>query len=395
VISEMALALVMLAGAGLLLRSFSKLSAIDPGFSTKNALSMTVSVAGQDAFTGPKREAFYQALFQKISAIPGVQSVSAINHLPLAGDQWGRGLYVEGHPLPEPGKGDGAVFRVCMPGYFSTMGMKLLRGRDFTAMDRQKSTEVVIVNKTLAQRQFGNDNPLGHRITLDNPRSNPEWLTIVGVVNDARQGSWADAPENEYYLPWLQSDSYVGSTVGHYAYMTLVIRTAVPPRSVAGAVQNAVWSLNGDAPVSSIETLDEVASDAVWQQRFNVILIDLFAALALVLSVVGIYGVTAYAVTQRTREIGVRMALGAGRGDVVGMVVGHGGRLALAGVAIGVVAALALTRLMSGLLYEIAPWDPLTFIVVSVFLLVAALVASWLPARRAAKVDPMVALRHE
>jgi putative ABC transport system permease protein len=282
-----------------------------------------------------------------------------------------------------------------MPGYFSTMGMKLLRGRDFTAMDRQKSTEVVIVNKTLAQRQFGNDNPLGHRITLDNPRSNPEWLTIVGVVNDARQGSWADAPENEYYLPWLQSDSYVGSTVGHYAYMTLVIRTAVPPRSVAGAVQNAVWSLNGDAPVSSIETLDEVASDAVWQQRFNVILIDLFAALALVLSVVGIYGVTAYAVTQRTREIGVRMALGAGRGDVVGMVVGHGGRLALAGVAIGVVAALALTRLMSGLLYEIAPWDPLTFIVVSVFLLVAALVASWLPARRAAKVDPMVALRHE
>jgi putative ABC transport system permease protein len=282
-----------------------------------------------------------------------------------------------------------------MPGYFSTMGMTLLRGRDFTAMDRQKTPEVVIINKTLAQRQFGNEDPIGHRLTLDNPRGNPEWLTIIGVVKDAVQGSWADAPEEEYYLPWLQSDSYLTSTAGHYAYLTLVIRTGIDPRSVIGAVQNAVWSLDGDAPVSSIETMDEVVSDAVWQQRFNVILIDLFAMLALVLSVVGIYGVTAYSVMQRTREIGVRMALGAGRRDVVGMIVSQGGRLALAGVAIGIVAALALTRLMSGLLYQVTPSDPLTFVVVSLFLLVAALVASWIPARRAAKVDPMVALRHE
>ncbi|HTH47050.1 MAG TPA: ABC transporter permease [Candidatus Limnocylindria bacterium] len=395
VISEVALALVMLAGAGLLLRSFSRLSAIDPGFNPKNTLSMTVSLAGQDAFTGPKREAFYQALFQKIGAIPGVQSVSAINHLPLAGDQWGRGIYAEGHPLPAPGQGDGAVYRVCVPHYFSTMGMTLLRGRDFTERDRSQAPEVVVINEALARRQFGAEDPIGRRITMDDPRGTPEWLTVVGVVKDVRQGSWAEVPQNEFYLPWLQTDSYVTSTAGHFAYMTLVIRTGADPRSFVGAVQNAVWSLNADAPVSSVTTLEEVVSDAVWQQRFNVILIDLFAALALVLAVVGIYGVTAYSVTQRTREIGVRMALGAGRGDVVGMVVGQGARLALAGVTLGVVTALALTRLMRGLLYEVAPSDPATFVGVSLLLVVSALVACWLPARRAAKVDPMVALRAE
>jgi putative ABC transport system permease protein len=275
------------------------------------------------------------------------------------------------------------------------MGMTLLRGRDFSAADRPHSPEVAIINETLARRLFGNTDPIGHRVTLDDPRSNSEWLTVVGVAKDVRQRSWADEPGNEFYLPWLQTDNYIASTAGHFAYMTLVIRTATDPHPLVGAVQSAVWSLDGDAPVSSVETLDEVVSDAVWQQRLNVILIDLFAALALVLAVVGIYGVTAYSVAQRTREIGVRMALGAGRGDVVGMVVCQGARLSLAGVGIGIIAALALARLMGGLLYQVTPSDPATFVGVSVFLVIGSVIACWLPARRAANVDPMVALRHE
>ncbi len=396
VVAEVAIAVVMLCGAGLLLRSFAHLSAVDPGFSTRNALSLTVSLAGQAEFTGPKREVFYRALFEDIKALPGVRSVGAINHLPLAGDQWGRGVYVEGRSMPPPGKGEGAVYRVCLPGYFSTMGITILRGRDFSDGDRLGTPEVVVINETLARRQFSGKDPIGHRLTLDDPRgAHAEWLTIVGVVKDVRQGSWADEPDSEIYLPWLQSSDYLASTAGHFAYMTLIIRTGPDPRAMIKAVQNTIWSLNSYAPVSNITTLDEVVSDAVWQQRFNVILINLFAGLALLLAAIGIYGVTAFSVTQRTREIGVRMALGADRGDVVGMVVNHGARLALAGAAVGLVLALGFTRLMQGLLYHVTPTDPITLVGALLFLLIAAVIASWLPARRASKLDPMEALRTE
>ena len=365
-----------------LMRSFVRLAAIDPGFNPKNVLSMTISLAGQTDLVGPKREAFYQELFHRIEALPGVQSASAINHLPLAGDTWGLGISVEGRPLPAPGENISAVFRVCRPKYFSTMGMSLLRGRDFSEQDRLGSPGVAIINQNLARRQFANEDPIGKRLTLDDPRGNPEWLTIVGVVKDAKQNSWTSDPSNEIYLPWLQSKGYIAETGGHIAYMTLVIRTRTNPRTLIGAVQSAVWGLNQSAPVSSAATLEEVVANAVWQQRFNLILIGIFAALALVLAGAGIYGVTAYSVAQRTEEIGVRMALGARRADVLGLVVGQGMRLALYGVGIGVVTALALTRVLRKLLYEIGPTDPLTFLGVSLLLIGIALLACCRPAGR-------------
>lgn len=395
VVAEVGLALVMLSGAGLLMRSFLRLAAVDPGFEPKNVLTMTVSLAGQNDFVGPKRIAFYEQLFQRIEALPGVQSASAVNHLPLAGDAWGFGITIEGRPLPAAGEGVGAVFRVCRPRYCRTMGMSFVRGRDFSNQDGLGSPGVVIINENLARRQFANDDPLGKRLTLDDPRGNPNWLTIVGVVKDAKQTSWTGEPSNEIYLPWSQSKGYVEETGGHIAYMTLVIRTAGYPRSLVGAVQSAVWGLNRNAPVSSIMTMEEVVANAVWQQRFNLVLIGLFAALALVLATVGIYGVMAYSVAQRTQEIGIRLALGAQRGDLVRLVVTEGMRLTVLGLVIGLFGALALTRMMTSLLYQVNTTDPVTFAGVIFALASVSVLACYLPARRATRVDPMVALRHE
>ena len=273
--------------------------------------------------------------------------------------------------------------------------MLLARGRDFSEQDRLGSPGVVIINENLARRQFANDDPLGKRLTLDDPRGNPNWLTIVGVIKDAKQSSWTDNASDEIYLPWSQSKGYLDETGGHLAYMTLVIRTATNPRSLIDSVQSAVWSLNKSAPISSVATMEEVVANAVWQQRFNLILIGTFAALALVLAAVGIYGVMAYSVAQRTQEIGIRLALGAQKRDLLRLVVGQGMRLALVGLAIGLLGALALTRVMSTLLYQVKATDTLTFAGVSTVLAAVSFLACYLPARRAARVDPMVALRHE
>jgi predicted permease len=396
VVSEMALALVMLIGAGLLMRSFARLAGVDPGFKPKNVLSMTVSLAGQNDFIGPKREAFYDQLLQKIESLPGVKSASAINHLPLAGDMWSLDLAIEGRPLPAPGQGIAGVYRVCLPKYFSTMGMSLLRGRDFSEQDRLGSPEVVIINESLMRREFPDENPLGKRVTLDRlPNPNPEWLTIIGVVKDAKQRSLTDNANSEFYLPWRQTSAYLEQTGGHVAYMTLVIRTATNPLALIDGVQRAVWSLNRSAPVSGITTLEEVMANAVWRERFNLILIAIFAWLALLLASVGIYGVMAYSVGQRTQELGIRLALGAQKRDLLGLVLGQGMRLALLGAMIGLAGALALSRFLQSLLFGVSPIDGVTFVGAPVVLAFVALLACWLPARRATRIDPISALRHE
>ena len=397
VIAEIALALIMLSGAGLLMRSFVRLAAVDPGFNPQNLLSMTVSLAGQTGYTGPNRIAFYEELFRRIEAQPGVVSASAINHLPLAGDQWGRGLSVEGRPPPPPGQGIGGVYRVCRPKYFATMGIPLVRGRDFSDQDQATTPDVVIINETFARRHFAGQNPIGQRLTMDDLQRTPkpEWMTIVGVVKDAKQDSWTDDASNEFYLPWLQTSDYVGQTAGHFAYMTLVIRTTINPRSVLSGVQSAVWSLNKNAPISNVTTMEDVTANAVWQQRFNLVLIAIFAALALVLAGVGIYGVMAYTAAQRTQEIGIRMALGAQRRDVMGLILRQGIALAAIGIGIGLAGALGLGRMLQTLLYSVSPSDPLTLASVSGILGVVAFLACWFPARRAMQVDPMVALRNE
>ena len=398
VVVELALALVMLIGAGLLINSFLKLQAVDPGFNPRNALTMTVSLAGASQYVGPTRESFYRQLTDRLTALPGVESVSAINHLPLAGDTWTRALTIEGRPLPPPGQGIEVVFRVSRPGYFQTMGIPLRAGRDFTEYDATNAPGVIILNETLARRHWPSEDPIGKRVTLDDPRDNsraPQWLTVVGVVKDVKQDSWTDAPSNEIYLAFQQSRDFYAGTARHFNAMTIVVRTSVEPQSLGATAQETVRSLDRNLPVSSVATMEQVITDTLWQPRFNLQLIGIFAALAMTLAAIGLYGVMSYSVAQRTREVGLRMALGAGRRDVLNLVVGQGMRLALAGVALGLLASVALTRLMEKLLFEVSATDFSTFAVIAVLLTLVALVACLIPARRAMKVDPMVALRCE
>jgi predicted permease len=347
VVVELALALVMLVGAGLLMNSFLKLRAVDPGFNPRNALTMMVSLAGASQYVGPARENFYRRLTDRLTALPGVESVSAINHLPLAGDWWGTSMAIEGRPLPPPGQDIIAIFRVSRPGYFQTMGVPLRAGRDFTERDTPDAPGVAIINETLARREWPSEDPVGKRVTLDNPRDNsrtPQWLTVVGVVKDVKQNSWTDAPSNEIYVPFQNSRGFYAGTAGHYTSMTLVIRTSVEPQSLAAAAQETVRSLDRGLPVSSVATMEQVIADTLWQPRFNLQLIGIFAALAMTLAAIGLYGVMSYSVAQRTREVGLRMALGAGRRDVLKLVVGQGMKLALVGVTLGLLASVALTR---------------------------------------------------
>jgi len=394
VVAEIALALIILTGAGLLLRSFGRLSTIDPGFDARDVLSMTVSLQGQPDMVGEKRDAFYRTTLEKIDAIPGVISSSAINHLPLASDLWTVALRLEDRPLPQPGERIGAVYRVVRPGYFQTMGIARLLGRDFNLQDASTTPSVVIINEQLARKYWPGVDPVGQRIAADDLEKNPKWLTIVGVIKNVRQRDWMQEADCEIYLPFAQSP-FASDPAGHYATMTLVARTAVDPSTLVSAMQNAIRSVNGGAPISNSATLEQIIDATLWQPRFNLMLIALFAGVALLLASIGLYGVVAYAVVQRTREIGIRLALGAQRRDVLALVLGQGLKLVGIGLLLGLIGAFGLTRLLSSLLYQVKPTDPATFVTVSLLLLVVAILASWIPARRAARVDPMVALRTE
>jgi putative ABC transport system permease protein len=398
VVAELALALVVLIGAGLLISSFVKLQAVDPGFNPRNLLTMTVSLAGASQYVGPSREAFYRQLTEKLAALPGVESASAINHLPLAGDWWGTWLGIEGRPLPQPGQELEVIWRIARPDYFRTMGVPLRAGRDFTERDTADAPGVVILNETLARRQWPAEDPIGKRVTMDDPRDNSQplrWLTVVGVVKDVKQNSWTDAPANEIYLPFQQGGGFFAGTAGQFTSMSVVVRTAVDPRSLAAAAQETVRALDRNLPVSNVVSMEQVIDDTLWQPRFNLQLIGLFAGLALTLASIGLYGVMSYSVAQRTREVGLRMALGAQRRDVVKMVVGQGMKLAALGVTIGLVASVALTRLMNQLLFGVSATDIATFTIITGALTLVALLACLIPARRATKVDPMIALRYE
>jgi len=394
VVAEISLALITLVGAGLMLRSFTRLSAVDPGFNPHNVLALDLSLQGQPDMIGQRREAFYRELRERIQALPGVISMGSVNHLPLAGDVWTLGLNIEGRALPKPGEEVDAAYRVCQPGYFRTMQIRLVRGRDFSEQDRADGQAVAIINQNLADEQWPGEDPVGKRVAFDEPRSTPKLRTIVGVVSNVKQSSWTGEADNEIYLPFSQS-SYFSSDAPHLSGMTVLVRTEGEPSRIAAGVRDMVWGLNRQVPVSNIKTLEEVIADCVWQPRFNLVLIGLFGGLALLLGAVGIYGVMAYAVTQRTNEIGIRVALGAKKTDVLGLVLRDGMKLAGIGILLGLGGAFALTRVLTDLLYEVKPADPLTFLIVSLFLAAVALVACWIPARRAANVNPVIALRQE
>jgi len=384
VVSEVAVSLVLLSGAGLMVRSFWNLSALDSGFNPHNVLSMTVNVAGSPYGAPEKHAAFYRETLARVAAVPGVRAVSGINHLPLAGDLWSFGFRVEGQPIPTPGNEPSAVFRLTFPRYFETMRIPLEQGRDFTDRDDANAPRVAIVNQTMSRRYWPDAGAIGKRIR-NSP--NEPWVTVVGVVRDAEQGDWGSAADSEFYLPFPQSDSQ--------NYFTLVARTAGDPRALAESIEKAVWTLDADLPIAEVQSMDQVVSRAVWQPRFSTTLLGGFAALALALAAIGIYGVISYGVGQRQREIGIRMALGARPGDVQRSVLGESAKLAAVGSAMGIAGALLLTRYLRTLLYQVSATDPAVIACAACALGAVALAAAWLPARRATRVDPAVALRGE
>jgi putative ABC transport system permease protein len=288
-----------------------------------------------------------------------------------------------------------ATYRAVFPGYFRTMRIPILRGRDVSDADNLRAPGVVVINDYLARRYWPGEDAIGKRITFDDPAKNPSWLTVVGVTKNTARGNWTSPPEEEVFLPYLQNRAYLDAPSPPFAYLTLVVRTGLDPVALAPAIRGAIHSLDANIPLSEIQTMDHVVAEANGQSRFYLILLGAFATVALVLAGVGIYGVMSYSVSRRTHEIGVRMALGAQGRDVLRLVVFQGIIQALAGVTVGLVGALALSRLMGGLLYGTQPTDPATFAAVVVVLSGVAIAASYIPARRAAKVDPMVALRYE
>jgi putative ABC transport system permease protein len=318
------------------------------------------------------------------------------NHLPIAGDLWTRTRTIEGRPFPPRGQEQEAVYRVSRPNYFSTMRVPFTAGRDFTDRDTAGAPPVAIINETLARREFKTSaEAIGRRITVGDPQKNPDWRTIVGVVKDLKQGGWSEVPRDELYIPFAQEANFFASTAGHYSGMTLVVRTNLDAASLARPVKSAIWSLDRNLPLSHTETLETAIGDATWQSRFSVLLIGIFSGLALVLAMIGIYGVMAYEVAERTHEIGIRMALGAGRRGIAALIARQSLPVAIVGIAGGLAAAAGLARLMRGMLFEIDPADPATFAAVALLVLIVATLAALIPARRATRVDPMIALRHE
>ncbi|HEV2864454.1 MAG TPA: ABC transporter permease [Pyrinomonadaceae bacterium] len=386
IVSEVALSLVLLVGAGLLFRSFLRLSAVELGFRPQQVLTFRVSPSGTNFRQNEQFSNFYAAVAERVAALPGVESVGAVNTLPLTKGPT-TGFRIEGAPETTPDKWPSVNYRGVTHDYFRAANIPLVQGRFFDGRDHAASRRVVLVNQAAARQHFGGD-AVGKRINFGSrdPDGRPSWFEIVGVVADVRSVELGAEPTPEIYTTYTQ-DPFVG--------MTYVVRSAVEPTSLAGAVREAVRQVDKAQPVTEVKTLEQHVGRAAAEPRFNSLLLGLFAGVALLLAAAGIYGVMSYAVTQRLHEIGIRMALGAQGRDVLRLVVGQGMALALIGVGAGLVASLALTRLMRGLLYGVTATDPGTYAVVSLLLTAVALAACLVPARRAMKVDPMVALRHE
>lgn len=391
--SEVALAIILLAGAGLLMRSFLNLRAIDAGFDPHNVLTLEASTAGEPQYAGAARENLYRTIVRRIDAVPGVHSAALINHVPLVGDVWGFNFAVEGRPL-RPGQEPNAVYRVAGPDYFATMKIPVLKGREFSDHDNAAAPLVAIVNEKLAGGQWPNENPIGKRIAVEDIRHDPKWRIVVGVVKNVKQDAWVTPAQDEVYIPLWQAPDLLESKAAFRSYISVVTRTDLEAGTLTHAVQNAVWEIDRNLAISRVVTLEHAISNSTWQWRFNLLLIGTFSAMAITLAVVGIYGVMAYEVAQRSHEIGIRVALGANRASITRLVLAQMLGIVLAGVAGGILAAVALARMMAGLLYGVGPADPATFAGVAILAAGVAVAACLAPARRASAIDPAVALRH-
>jgi putative ABC transport system permease protein len=387
VVAEIALSLVLMAGAGLLLESFRRLLAVDPGCDPGNVLTLAVSLPDTRYPRPDQRATFYAELLEGVRHLPGVISAAAITPRPLGGDIATR-FTVEGRPAPAPGQRPRAEYRAVTAGYFETMRIPLRRGRTFEAGDRRGAKAVAVVNETLAAQVFPGQNPLGQRlrIGITTDGSDPLTFEIVGVVGDVRNLDRRTFAPSEIYVPHPQQS---------WSWMSLVVRTSGDPVSLAGALRRQAAALDSELAVYDVRPLLALLSDSLAASRFVMALLGGFALLGLALATVGVYGVVAGSVERRTGEIGLRLAVGADAGDVLRLVLGQAARLALAGVTLGLLAAYALTRVMQGLLFGVSATDPATFAAVAGVLAMAALLASYLPARRAARLDPAAVLREE
>lgn len=384
--AEVALSLVLLVGAGLLIRSFTQLQAVRTGFDTRNVLTLFIHLPGYAYRDASQRVVFYHRALEELGALPGVTAIGGIDDLPLTGDRDSGALSVEGRPLVTVDKLPSPQQRSVSPGYFRAMKIPLVAGRVFTETDTAQSPPVILINQHMGAQIFPGENPIGKRVTWGVPGPNSVWMTIVGIVGDVRDLTLDSKPVDETYQPYTQST---------LPYMDVVIRTAGDPANLAGTLRDTFHAMNRSLPLNAPQPMEQVLAQSIAGRRFQMVLLSLFAAIALLLAAIGIYGVVSYSVAQRTSEIGLRMALGAGRGHVLKLVIGRSLLLTAGGVGAGLLTAIGLTEFLSSLLFEVRAFDPLTFGGVAGVLAAVAVLASYLPARRAMRVDPVVALRNE
>jgi putative ABC transport system permease protein len=386
IVAEITLAVVLLVSAGLLIRSIIHLQQASPGFNPENLLTMNVWLPRVKYPDAPKWNAFYDQISQRIRALPGVQGVGLTSVLPISSNFDRRGFQVETHPAPRGAEPEADTYFVT-PGYLQTMQIPLLKGRALTEQDTDKTEPVALVSETLARRYWPGEEAIGKRLKFPGSESRPQpWRTVVGLTPDVKQYGVDKEATMQLYLPAAQFPS---------STLTLVVRTSNDPAQMLGAVRNEIRAVDPNQAVFEVATMEELLSAAIAQRRFVMFLLAVFAGLALALAAIGIYGVMSYTVTQRTRELGIRLALGAQPAALLRLVIGQGMRLALFGIGLGLLAAAALTRLLQTLLFEVSATDWVTFTAITLLLGLVALLACWIPARRAAKVDPMIALRCE
>lgn len=385
VLAEVSISLVLLVGAGLLFRSLMTLTDMPMGFNTSRMLTMSVAPAGEHYRSPGQSLAYWDRVVERVGAIPGVEKVALTGNVPMGGGMSVLAFQPDHKPMVPPNQQPLSHYLDVGAGYFSTMGIPIVRGREFTREDATLEPRVIIINEAMARREFPNQDPIGHRFSFGpDEQGNPQWVEIIGVAGNVRQYRADQEPVPMTYAP----NSSAPGRAQH-----LVIRTTGAPMSIAGAVRSALQSLDPSLPVSPPRTLDDVVGASLTQRRFNMTLLIVFAGIALILAIAGIYGTVAYSVAQRTQEIGIRVALGATSREILGLVLFGSLKPVVAGLAIGVVAALALTRVLSGLVYGVSTTDPVTFISLPLVLGLVALLAGLFPALRASRIDPLEALR--
>jgi putative ABC transport system permease protein len=386
VVAEVALALVLLVGASLLLKSFVRLQNVHPGFESKNVLTMEVALPVLKYPRGKPVADFYAEITRRVKALPGVEAAAFTTILPLSGSNSDSSFGIEGRdPTADKVYPDEEI-RVVTPEYFSVLKVPLLQGRVFTEADQFDGPGVVVVNNSFAKKWFPNQDVVGKRITFSDTRKpDVKWMTIVGLVGDMRHNGLDRDPKPEYYLAHNQNP---------YRGMILAVRSSQDPRSLTSAIRREISRLDPDLPAANVRTLEQVAADSIAPRRLSVVLIGVFAAVALVLASVGIYGVMSFLVVQRTHEMGVRMALGAQRADVLRLVIGRAAKLVLIGVTVGLLFGIMSSRALKAMLFNVGAFDPTTFLGVTLALIAVSLLASYIPAVRATRADPMIALGH-